>query len=349
VTSHPWDLPDPPGTEPVRGIHPWLWLISALAVVGFLALAFFVPIPIFFGYLPGPVRDVEDLVKVTDARTYSSEGSLYLTTVSVDTQVTIYDMVVSLFDDELNIVMAEDVTQGQSLRRLQRQQKQEIVDSKRRAQEVALSALGFARPKGDGARVTGVLPNTPAEGRLMPGDRILTIEGTRVSTACDVGRLVDSVDVGGRLTITVRRGGETREVSLRTARNPQDQMSSFLGIVMESVNYRFDPGFKIEFETGEIAGPSAGLMFSLALYDRLTPDDLTAGREVAGTGTIDCDGGVGPIGGIEQKVAGAEAKGAEIFLAPQANSAAAQAVADEIEIVPISTFDDAVEYLEGLQ
>jgi PDZ domain-containing protein len=118
---------------------------------------------------------------------------------------------------------------------------------------------------------------------------------------------------------------------------------------MESVNYRFDPGFKIEFETGEIAGPSAGLMFSLALYDRLTPDDLTAGRKIAGTGTIECDGGVGPIGGIEQKVAGAQARGAEIFLAPQANSASAQAVADDIEVVPISTFGDAITYLEGLQ
>jgi PDZ domain-containing protein len=104
----------------------------------------------------------------------------------------------------------------------------------------------------------------------------------------------------------------------------------------------------VKFKTGEIAGPSAGLMFTLALYDRLTPDDLTDGRKIAGTGTIACGGVVGPIGGVEEKVAGAEDQGAEIFLAPEGNYAAALGVADEIEVVSIATFDDAVEYLEGL-
>jgi PDZ domain-containing protein len=163
-----------------------------------------------------------------------------------------------------------------------------------------------------------------------------------------VGRSVDAVDLGDEITIVFRREGKERTVSFKTIANPEDPTSSFLGIAMEPVNYRFDAGVEVEFATGEIAGPSAGLMFSLALYDRLTPEDLTSGRRIAGTGTIACDGGVGPIGGIEQKVAGAQHKGAEIFLAPQANVAAAKAVADDIDIVPISTFDDAVEYLEGL-
>jgi PDZ domain-containing protein len=90
-------------------------------------------------------------------------------------------------------------------------------------------------------------------------------------------------------------------------------------------------------------------MFSLGLYDLLTPDDLTSGRRIAGTGTIGCDGGVGPIGGIEQKVAGAEHKGAEIFLAPQANADSAKAVAEDIHVVSVSTFQDALDYLEGLR
>jgi len=105
----------------------------------------------------------------------------------------------------------------------------------------------------------------------------------------------------------------------------------------------------IEFGPGEGAGASAGLRFALQIYDRLTLDDLTNGRQIAGTGEIGCDGGVGPIGGVEQKVAGAAREGAEIFLAPTLNAEAARAAAgDDIQIVSISTFSDAVEFLEGL-
>ncbi len=178
---------------------------------------------------------------------------------------------------------------------------------------------------------------------------IVAVDGQRVATTCDVGRAVDAHEVGDEVEVQLRRDGKKRTVRIEAAANPEDETSAFLGVVMQEINYRFDPGLEVTFETGEIAGPSAGLMFSLALYDRLTPEDLTGGRDIAGTGTIACDGGVGPIGGVEQKVAGAEDRGATIFLAPQGNAAAARAVADEIEIVPISTFDDAVEYLENLE
>ncbi|HYI46419.1 MAG TPA: S16 family serine protease [Actinomycetota bacterium] len=349
MDQNSWALPDPPGIEPVKGVNPWLWIVSVILGIGIVAAAFFVPIPIFFAYLPGPVRDVEKLIEVSGARSYSSEGSLYLTTVSVDTQVTVFDMVSGLVDEEKSIVMQEEVTGSSTLEELQKEQRRQIVESKRYAQQVALSALGLAKPHGDGARITGILEDSPARGRLEPGDLIVSVDNDPVETPCDVGRSVDAVDLGGEITIIVRRDGKERTVSFKTIANPDDPTSSFLGIGMEPVNYRFDAGLKVEFATGEIAGPSAGLMFSLALYDRLTPEDLTSGRRIAGTGTIACDGGVGPIGGIEQKVAGAQHKGAEIFLTPQANVAAARAVADDIEIVPISTFDDAVEYLEGLQ
>ena len=99
---------------------------------------------------------------------------------------------------------------------------------------------------------------------------------------------------------------------------------------MEDINYRFESQVEVDFQTGRIAGPSAGLMFSL-------------------TGTIDCDGGVGAIGGIEQKVAAAESRGADIFLAPAANAAAARGVAEDINVVSVSDFDDAIGYLEGSQ
>jgi PDZ domain-containing protein len=105
--------------------------------------------------------------------------------------------------------------------------------------------------------------------------------------------------------------------------------------------------YDISFESGDIGGPSAGLMWALGLYDLLTEGELTGGRVVAGTGTIDTTGAVGPIGGIEQKVEAAERAGAEVFLVPRENFHAAQGVADDLQLVPVGSFEEALAYLEG--
>lgn len=343
-----WEQTPPPGAKPVKGssLLRTILLLALGAVV--LLAAFFAPIPIFYAYLPGPVRDVERLVDVSDAQTYSSEGELLLTTVSVDPQVTFVEMLQSQFDDTTAIVFKEEVTGGQSFDELLDAQRDQMLDSKRRAQEVALAALGLGRPEGDGARVSDTEDGAPADGKLRAGDVIRAVDGTSVSTTCDVGREIDDHEVGEEVEITVERNGSTETILLETASFPQDPEEPYIGIYMTDVNYRFDPGIEVEFDTGKIGGPSAGLMMALALYDRLTPDDLTSGRKIAGTGEIDCDGGVRAIGGIEQKVAGAERAGADVFLAPEGNADAARKVADEIEIVSISDFTEAVEYLEGL-
>jgi PDZ domain-containing protein len=343
-----WQMPEPPGVEPVA-FNPWRWIIFALIVAILVFVAFFVPIPVFYEYLPGPTPRVERLIELDGARTYSSEGGFIVTTVSVDTEVTVSDMVLTAFDDTTTIVTREQVTGGQSLNRLRRDQEREMQTSHRHAEEVAFAALGFGRPRGDGARVVETIPDSPAEGKLRPNDLIVEIDGKKVETTCEVGTLVDDKPIGDEVEVTVRRDGEVRTISLETAANPQDPKSAFVGIFMRDVNYKFKPGVDVEFSPGEIAGPSAGLMFSLFLYDQLTPEDLTDGRLVAGTGTIDCDGGIGPIGGVAQKVAGAEARGADVFISPQLNAADARAAAGDIRIVAVSTFDQALEYLEGLE
>lgn len=344
-----WDLPDPHGVEPVRGFNPLRWVIFGLVGALLVFLAFFVPIPVLYEYLPGPAPKVDRLITIDGARTYSSEGSFRLTTVSVDTQVTFAEWVASGFDPDKTVVSRDQVTGGQSLTDLQKQQESQMNDSNQSAKEVALSALGIATPKGDGARVVATLAGTPARGVLEKGDVILEIAGVEVGTVCDAGREIDSYEVGDPIDLVVRRDGKKKSLTVDTVANPEDPASPFIGIAMAEVNYSFDPGLDIRFDPGQIAGPSAGLMFALQIYDRLTPDDLTHGRQVAGTGEIGCDGGVGPIGGIEQKVAGAEQKGAEIFLSPTLNAdAAREAAGDGIQVVSISTFSDAVEFLEGL-
>lgn len=342
-----FDQPEPMGVQPVN-FNLWRWVVLAVFGAILMWAAFYVRIPMFYAYLPGPAPSVEGLIEISDSTTYSSEGSFLLTTVSVDTEVTFADIIFTALDPDRVIVDAQDVTGGESLHDLQRDQIREMRSSNRHAQEVAFEALGLGRPEGDGAKVAATVEDSPAAEVLELGDHILSVDGERVSTPCDVGRAINSHDIGDTVTLVVKRDGEKKTFELTAIANPQDPASAFLGVAMEPVNYRFDPGVDVKFETGEIAGPSAGLMFALTLYDQLTPDDLTGGRKIAGTGTIECDGGVGPIGGVEQKVAGAEREGAEIFFAPTVNAKPARAAAGDISVVSVSDFQDAVEYLEGL-
>lgn len=343
------DLP-PPSVGPVKGPQVWRWIAVVAVFLALAVAAFVVPLPMFYAYLPGPVRDVQTLVDIGGAEVYSSEGSLYMTTVSVDIQVTFVDMVQALFDPNSDVVEKNRVTGGQSFEELEERQREEMRASKQHAEEVALGALGLAVPSGDGAKIEAVGEQFPAAGILEEGDIITRVQGHEVETTCDVGRAVDQTSPGEEISVTVRRDGRLQTFDVQSGSNPENPDGGFLGIFMSDVNYEFDSGVEVDFETGDIAGPSAGLMFTLALYDQLTPDDLTGGRAVAGTGTIACDGGVGAIGGVKQKVAGAEAEGAEIFLAPAGNFAeAAEAAGDGIEVVSVATFAQAVDYLESLE
>ena len=339
----------PLAAQPVKGPGMWRWLAALAVLIAAAVAAFTIPLPMFYAYLPGPVRDVQQLVEIDGAESYSSEGNLYMTTVSVDINVTFVEMVKAVFDPNSEVIEKERVTGGQSFDDLEEQQRKEMRDSKQHAEEVALGALGLATPTGNGARIEAVGEGFPATGILEEGDVIVNIDGSEVETTCDVGRAVGERSPGDDISITVRRDGRLQTLEVTAGADPQNPSGGFLGIFMSDVGYEFDSGVDVEFETGDIAGPSAGLMFTLALYDQLTPDDLTEGKAIAGTGTIACDGGVGAIGGVKQKVAGAEAEGAEVFLSPAGNFAEArQAAGDGIEVVSVATFAQAIAYLESL-
>ena len=161
-------------------------------------------------------------------------------------------------------------------------------------------------------------------------------------------RQIQDHSVGEKVALTIERNGDKKRVTVITAGNPQDSTAPYLGVLWSDLHFHFDPKVEVDFSTGRIAGPSAGLMFALALYDKLTPDDLTGGRKIAGTGAIQCDGAVGPIGGIQQKVSAAESQGAQIFLAPRSEAKDAESVARTIRVVPVSTFDGAVAFFTKL-
>jgi Lon-like protease len=320
-------------------VRPWLILLAVLALVG---AAMVIPVPSLLKFVPGPVRDVERLIEVEGTETFSSEGTLFLTTVRVDESVTIADWVASFFESETTIIDKQSFTQGLSLNELNRLQRQEMVASKRAAASVALNALGIEERAG--VEVANVLAE-PAEGELRDGEVISSIDGDEVGTGCDLLATLSRHSPGEVVELQLKGRSKARSLDLRLGSAPNSGDRAFIGIEMAPDDFG---SIDFQFRTGRIAGPSAGLMFSLALYDRLTPEDLTGGRRIAGTGTISCDGTVGEIGGVTQKVAGAEAMGAEVFLAPAGNLAEAQAAARDIRVISVGTFQDAVQQLESI-
>lgn len=320
-----------------------------MVLLGALVLAAFrVPIPAFVLQLPGPARNVQDLVVVTGAKTYPSTGKLLFTTVSFDLTVSLADWVEAAFDPNRAVIDRSSLTGGASLEELAKQEELAMTLSKRHAEEVVLTRLGYGRPTGDGVEIVQVQNGSPADGEIRAGDVIRAVDGRRAETTCDVGRIVGGREPGQRIRLTLARHGRRQSVAVEAGTNPASPGEAFLGILMRDINYEFDPKVDVSIRTGAVGGPSAGLMFALTLYDKLTPRDLTGGRTIAGTGEISCDGDAGPIGGVEEKVAGAAAEGATVFLSPTADYKAAKGAAPEgLEVVSVSSFDDALDYLSN--
>jgi PDZ domain-containing protein len=333
------------GWSPEGGNRPLRWIGRVLLLLVAVFAFFTVPIPIFYMFLPGPVRDVQELVRVSNAPTYSSEGPLYMTTVSVDISVTAAEMVEAGLDPDKQIVLRSEVTGGEPLPVAERRQRAAMDQSQQYAREVALEALGLGRRSGGGARLVAIQEDAPAAEVLRPGDVIVSVNDEPVVTMCDVGTAMENTEAGEAVELVVRRNGEPETLSVETIAQ-EGTGAPLIGVVVETAG-QFRSDVDVDFRTGRVAGPSAGLMLTLALYDRLTPQDLTGGRAVAGTGEIRCRGEVGPIGGVVQKVAAAEARGADVFLSPLGNFEQARAAAEEMRVVAVADFQDAVDYLEA--
>lgn len=228
-------------------------------------------------------------------------------------------------------------------------QRQIFDESVKVSAAVGLRAAGLdVTIEGDGARVVEVIPGSAADGELRAGDVIVEANGEEISLGSQLAALTQELQEGAELTLRVERDDSTEEVTLRTAPIPGSE-SSGIGVFIDTLNQEIDLPTDVEISNrSNIGGPSAGLMLSLTVYDLFTDEDLVDGRSIAGTGTIRLSGEVGPIGGIEKKVRGAAASGADVFLAPAEQAEAARSAApDGLEVVAVATFQDAIDALEG--
>jgi PDZ domain-containing protein len=194
--------------------------------------------------------------------------------------------------------------------------------------------------------VAGLLPGSPAEGILRQGDVITAIDGTPVAVASDLISALGTRSPGDEVVLSVRRNETDQEFRLRLGTvEGVDQPA--IGVGITTVDLDVSLPFPVDVDQSGIGGPSAGLLIALTVYDLADPADLTAGRSVAGTGTIELDGEVGPVGGVDAKVVAARAAGASVFLVPEGELALAQSAAgDDIDVIPVGTVDDAIAALE---
>jgi len=343
MSSLPPGIPEPPSSdvpEEDEPLLPWRKLAFLVPVVALAWILYFVRIP-YFVISPGPAQDVLPLIHVDQQTVYPANGHLLLTAVNLQ-QPNVYEAVWAWADSTRAVVPEGDIlapgeTQQQNVRRAL----SEMDTSKIDAAYVALNAYaGYPDRHGKGVLVESVLPGSPADGKLFSGDLIESVNGEPLDDPEELSRLIRAAGAGNPVTVRIKAAGETHDVSLRPV------MVKGIAYPVIGVSGVANFPFPLTIDSGSIGGPSAGLMWTLGLADLLTPGDLTGGKTIAGTGTINLDGQVGPIGGIAEKVIAAERAGARIFFAPLLDAAEARSVADNIVVVPVRTFMDAVRYLE---
>jgi Lon-like protease len=338
--SLPYESPPPippPPAPPKRRRRP----IFLLPIVALAIVLLYVRLP-YFVLAPGPAEDVEPLIHLQHAQGDPTRGHFLLTAIRFY-QPNAYQLLGAWLSPTEAVVPERDLlAPGQTQDQETQVALSEMDQSKIDATIVALSKYaGYPQQHGDGALIESVFPGTPAEGKLFAGDVITSVNGKPIHQAADVSAPIVAAGVGHPVAFTVMAAGETRQVSVAPA-IVKGADHPVVGISVFN-NFPFD----LTISSGNIGGPSAGLMWTLGLIDLLTPGDLTGGRTIAGTGTIDPDGNVGPIGGIEEKVAAAERSHATAFFAPAMQAAEARAVAHGIVIVPVNSYADALDYLNG--
>jgi len=325
----------------------------ALGILAFLATAMLIgaaviPLP-YYLFKPGSVRDTEPLISVEGTDTFPSDGSIAYTTVSLR-QATLLRLAQGWLDDDIDIYTRQEVLGGRNVDENRQVNLRMMDNSKQVATQVALERLGYDVKVTMGEVVDEVAPNMPADGVLKPNDTIVAIDGQRFDDSEDRSRLLAGHAPGDTVTLTVQPlTGKEKDVPLTLAPSPDDPNRGVIGVTLFPVVLSYDFPIDVQIDTGDVGGPSAGLAFTLALLDDLTPGDLTGGHDVAATGTIASDGTVGPVGGTGQKAAAVRATGAELFLVPRADYADAVAHAgDDLKVVAVDDLDDALDALADL-
>lgn len=347
---------DHSGSSRGRGGRIGGWLLT-ISILGLCVFAL-VPSP-YVIELPGPVFNTlgavtidgkkVPLIEIPDESTYPTGGSLDLLTVSsIGDRASLpnwFDVVTAWFDPSKAVLPLDAVyPPGYTVEQSNEDGRIQMANSQKDAVAAALTNLGYHLPRT--VTVGGLSDGSPSAGVLEPGDVLLTVDGKTFDDVESLRAVIAASGAGKPLSIELTRNGEPMTVTVTPQLSNDKPPVPIVGIY-PSIDYTFP--FDVNIQLQNVGGPSGGQMFALGIIDKLTPGELNGGQQVAGTGTIDVEGKVGPIGGIRQKLYGALRAGATWFLAPKSNCAEVVGhVPDGLRVVAVSTLDDSLAALKAI-
>jgi PDZ domain-containing protein len=329
-------------------------LLSGALALGLVLVVVAVRVP-YVALAPGPTFNtlgVDDkgkpVIAITGSKTYDATGNLNMTTISVVVPLTLAQAMIGWFRHDQAVVPRDVIyPPGKSADEVRKQDQADFKESQSTAATAAFRYLGI--PGKTRVLVASVRKDGPAAGLLQPNDQIVSVDGKPVKDRAALVALIGTRQPGESVRLSVRRGTKLVTVTVGTAAMKEDD-GSVRPVVGINTAEEADFPVKVSISLADIGGPSAGLMFALGIIDKLEPGSLTDGRFIAGTGTIDDEGVVGPIGGIQQKLIGAKENGATVFLVPADNCAEALSSPPEgLTLVKVATLKGAMSELQKLE
>jgi PDZ domain-containing protein len=338
--------------------------MSRRTLAGLLALGLLVVLGIaaartpvdYVTFRPGPTMNVlgkydgKTIVTVTGHQAYRDNGALRMVTIfpsGPKDNISLFNLVYGWIDPDIAVLPKDAVYKpNETDNSAQQESAIEMSSSQDNATAAALSALGVSYRTE--VEVSDVAKDGASVGKLKKGDVLLAVDGTSASDPAKLVALIRAVKPGTPTELTIRRDGADQKITVTTQPATDDPKASRIGV---GIRPDFVFPFKVQIRLpSTIGGPSAGMMFALAIYDVLTPGSLTGGKVIAGSGEITPDGTVGPIGGIGQKLPAAQRDGAKLFLVAADNCAEAVRShydPDKMRLVKVDKLADAIKDVEA--
>tara|TARA_Y100000590_G_scaffold465157_1_gene636632 strand:- start:2912 stop:3913 length:1002 start_codon:yes stop_codon:yes gene_type:complete len=296
----------------------------------------------YYFMAPGPPYQWD--IAIEGAESYDYEGNLYQLTVRRD-EANYFTYIWAKVDNSVDLYSREVILpKGVTPQELSEISIQNMKTSENVAIAVALNILDYEiETQGDGVLVVGVMDDSPVAGKLLKEDLIISINNEVIKSTTEFISLLRTYEIGDMVSIGLIRNDKEMSIETKLIEHIDYENEPMVGFLASTPNQRFVFPISVDIDTGNVGGPSAGLMMALNVYNSLTEYDITKGIKVAGTGTIEIDGSVGPVGGVKQKVIAAKNAGSTLILVPTANFDDVQSYIDEdTSIVSVDTFNEAL-------
>ena len=296
----------------------------------------------YYFMAPGPPYQWD--IAIEGAESYDYEGNLYQLTVRRD-EANYFTYIWAKVDNSVDLYSREVILpKGVTPQELSEISIQNMKTSENVAIAVALNFLDYEiETQGDGVLVVGIMDDSPVAGKLLKEDLIISINNEVIKSTTEFISLLRTYEIGDMVSIGLIRNDKEMSIETKLIEHIDYENEPMVGFLASTPNQRFVFPISVDIDTGNVGGPSAGLMMALNVYNSLTEYDITKGIKVAGTGTIEIDGSVGPVGGVKQKVIAAKNAGSTLILVPTANFDDVQSYIDEdTSIVSVDTFNEAL-------